>query len=323
MSSIADIAAFAQRLTAIERSARQQGYEFGDIIGYGCHGVVLVARGPQIDDAVVKLPLLWPGPQTSPHHHAGPRRLFQLSETGPFALETVTEESARELLLEAITRQAKRPCRVLADILGQLECAGTPAVLYERLGDPHRSAGRYFQLQDAGRLHGFFRDLAGALRKLHREFGAHGDLEPNHIFCVGPASQPRLIDPLCHGHWFGSLGYTLGWAPFDEPGDQARRVHDLGALVAIIARLFGGDLGWAAHIRVLANRHSGYFDQEASLERLRRDLIDGLRKVPEPLHSWAIDTGHAYIDNHIDSGSPRRSLDNSWCERRLTELSRS
>ncbi len=331
MATIDDVISLGERLRQLREDAATQGLELGELIGHGGYGVVFGLSGPRFGANVVKLPLIWPDfddehPDVVSRGH-GPNRITQVSPTGPFVARGArSEEEARELLEAACDRQTARPCAVLPRLIGRVELAGTPAAIFERLGGlPLRRHGPVWTRS----FEGFCRHLSEALLILHRDFGPHGDLKPEHILCTGLDFEVRLIDPLpITDRWIGSVGYTLGRAlsfglTEGVSAEELARAQDVGALVPTLAELFGRDVGWGGRVLyVVANRFNGRFGQGFDPKRLVESLDRAIGDVPEPLRAWLARVGRDVIG--LYAGSPlhpaETTLAEGWSEARLREL---
>ncbi|MCZ6690955.1 MAG: phosphotransferase [Planctomycetota bacterium] len=314
--TLADLAAAGQLLGRVAMDAEAQGLEMGRIVAVGGHSVLVAGER---ENSVIKIPsvLAGRGNVSDPRRRGqGPNRVRQVSPTGPIVLQGVrTQEQAEELLVAACDRHETALSVRLPRLLGRRDLAGVPVAIFEYLRG--RSLGDAAPLPPAesGLL---IRDVASALGELHDVFGAHGDIKPDHIFLQGPDRMVKFIDPLSHPHWLGSVGYMLGWHRSAGPDDEeARGLRDLGALVAIIAEMHGGDVGWdGGLVYLLANRGNGRFGRGLDFDRVRDDLRKGLSEVPSRLQSWAMEMGERYLDHIEGGGIP----DKGYCRGKLKEL---
>lgn len=305
------------------------GYQLkvGRVLGAGSYSVVVAAEHPSLGACAVKIPWMDarredPHPDTTDRGY-GPLKMEPVSPTGPFMFESVRDlDAARALLRGACTEQQTHGNeRPLARLHGVLELPSGPVAVYERI---ESRAWRDTLRQPGNPPEGAIRATARALLALHRRFGAHGDLKPEHILWSG--LDAVFIDPLpASQHWLmGSIGYTLPGLCVPERGRPETREHalvDLAALAAIIAESYGGTLGWSGRLTyILANRGNGRFGRGASLEDLRPLAEQGTHAVPSPLRAWVLDVVERCANELNRMYGAKTTLPEGYCARQLARL---
>jgi hypothetical protein len=281
------------------------GLTVGEMLGAGGYAVAFAADCVQNGPCVLKVPCLplyeEPGlPRTI--GGGPPYRVWEVTPTGPFSLDgpRSLQEAAR-LLQDACEQQRVTRCgRPLARLLDVFTLGGQPAALYERA--PGRSL-RALMAADPDAARAAIPAIAIDLFLLHESFGRHKDLKPDHIFVNG--TEVVFIDPLPRqGDWLGTLGYLLPAGPWRVPEEP---LEDLAALAAIIAEVWGAQVGWNERfVRELLNSINGRFGTPVNplrileiLEKMREDFRP---VVPPSLREWVLEVTRTVLRTWVLSG---------------------
>ncbi len=299
-----NMVAAASELVDAAAAAPAKGLQLGALVRTGSYGTSF-ANGAAASDEVITLAWMMPG--MSQQSAGGNRLLSFVKPETPSAedVEPVLETLQRrkdvaKLLYKACVRQQRAPTSVLPALRGGGTLGDLPFARHERLKG---TTLRTMVAMDDG----IWPQIAAALLKLHNEFGPHGDLKPETIL-LQCDQQVRFLDPICDAVWFGTSGYTLGTV-------VNRRLADLGALVALMAELYGADVRWRGIPMMLARQRQG--GPPVDSNRLAIGLDQALHHLPPTLRAWAMEVGRAYIEHACKGTEP----DSQFCRRQLLLLS--
>lgn len=279
LSTLASIVSASRQLALVAADAEARGLIVSDLIGAGGFSLVFEAQN---DAGACALKIPW----LCPSEPAGPRRVVR--DVDRVRLVSVRDQpDAVELLRASCDRQNGHPSEVLPALIAHTLLGGVDVALLERIRGPNLAQRMPMTPSDAVEA---MRKTACAVQSLHRSFGPHGDLQPSHVMIPDAEGPARLLDPLCHPNWVGTNRYTLGRS-------DARQLADLGALVAMTAELFGGDVRWST---TRAEQIASGVADASMRAALGVDLERGLTRVPRKLRQWAMDAGKTYLDAMFD-----------------------
>jgi len=321
MSTLDDLLHTADRLRRVRDAALRRRWRVGALLGAGGFGAVFALDGASeeehatvaaegldpdatdldgwiLDGSAIKIPVAWPQAEanhTVVAHGAGPHRIVQITETGPFVTRGIDGIQQAEAILRAsAAQQARHSSPVLPEVRLVAELGGVPVAIYERLDAvplPHLIAN----YPDTARA--ALPAIAASLQVLHSTFGHHGDLKPEHVLWDPASESARFIDPLRGADedaWIGTWGYTLG--PVLAPdGTRAGILEDLGALVAIAAATLGHPALWGRWCHQTINAHNGRFGRGLAFDAIEQ-AVHGVFAAPPIIPGPWLDAASAYLD---------------------------
>ena len=304
--TLSALAEEAKTLCNIAMDAKEGGIEVGRLLAIGGYSTVFMAKTPGREHCVLKIP--WLPPQALDEHPDvvdlghGPLKIECLSPTGPFCLHAPTEGTeAEELLASVAEKQLKNPSPRLAELYSIEELGGVKTAVMEFVNaNTLRWKIKYWP-EEAKELIGH---LANSLLELHRTFGPHGDLKPNHIFLTNDGV--KFIDPLVPNRWIGSIGYALPLLTEDkdESLEKCMFMRDLGALAQMIAEMWGGSFHWDGRlIYLLVNQFNGRFGRGLNVDSVKQFMLDGTDTIDEPIRSWVREVGLALWEKAMNPKS--------------------
>jgi hypothetical protein len=325
------------------------GIQTARLLGRGGYGAVFEAWSPDTGPCALKLPWLSREEASSRTEDAfsarrvGPVRVGYLTVTGPWGVWEVSPDEADALLRRTVALQQSRGVgRPLARVLRRMDLGARPAVLLERL------RGESLATLDRSLAREAIPALSRALLTLHDTFGIHGDLKPSHSYLEG--DEVVFIDPLGADEWIGSVGYSLALPPWgsdlaktevnrdkffgnlarmqsqgsfpawfgigpmsQEVLEEVHRLRDLGAVAAIVAELYEGDLRWDERLLLDLVGHDR--STRVDFSAVWRAMEAGTESVPEPYRTWVLSAAESVLG--VWQG---RRPEPGWCRAMLTRL---
>jgi serine/threonine protein kinase len=312
-------------LRAVVNDATLQGIQVGRLLGTGGFGSVFEASSDDWGQCVIKIAGVEFGDkeihdgEMGPYRDAMPGSLYFItgpSLTGPlFPCAPASLKQASSLLEKACRRQQEIKAKdcPLARLLAFKSLGNRPVALFERL---HAPSLRSLMLGAPDKARLAIRPIVQSLIQLHKTFGKHGDLKPDHIFVDD--SSVMFIDPLGENEvCMGSLGYALPYVGRKNIGD----IQDLGGMAAILAELWGGSVHWDEElINSLANIMNGRFSyRNFKVTHILDRMREGTITVPAPIRSWILDIGQIIVDDW-SMGSEAKLGQARSCHDRLESL---
>lgn len=332
VDDFAGVIAEAARLTALADALAGQGVRLGRWLAASRHAAVFEAvqlgGAAPGEPLVAKMPWLLAGP-VDEHPDvaafgAGPSYVRLVSATGPFTLAGPADEAEAARLIEApyAHQRARGAGAPLPRLVRLFTVGGRPVAVHAAVAG-HDLAWRIRWWP--GRARRQLPALARAVIELHRVYGPHGDLKPEHVWSDFEGRAPvTLIDPLgpLTGEAIGSIGWQLPLPrAFASP-----LLADLIAVAQIVAACWRDPLEWDGRLAYrLCNLHNGRFAGDVSPAELRRRLPAAARRVPEPWRGWllgCVDALYAAWQalaerGHGDDG---RARDEGWIHGQLAAL---